>query len=500
MLTHYMIPVKKRLLLWKSEKKNMNKRLEEVLQKRKKKELSVAGATVVLLVIMVTIIAGIRLGFGTEMSLFFGAVLAILISLFLGETWKNIEKNVVQFLSGTLVVMLILISVGIMVGAWIIGGTVPALMYYGLKIVSPSLVLPTAFVLCAVMSIFTGTSFGSIATMGLALTGVAVGVGVPVPMVAGAVVAGAFVGDKMSPMSDSTNLCSALTGVGLYDHIGSMMYTSIPAAIISLIIYFVLGLQYAPSGSVGVSQDVQLMLTTIGDNFHITPVLLIPAILMLVVSALKIPAVLGLSGCAVFSIIFASVSQGVPFQTVVKVAYSGYVSETGVSLVDTILTRGGLKSMMGTVALIILACLMGGALHSTGALSVIMEKGLMKKIHSPKQLVLATMLYSYLILFMSGNQMLGAVMTAPAFKESYDKMGLHRKVLSRTLGDTSIVAAGLIPWGVSVAYTTGVLGCDASYIPYEVFCYIVPLFTILAAVTGWATWKADGTPVRSKNK
>ena len=192
-----------------------------------------------------------------------------------------------------LIPILILMDVGIMIGAWIIGGTVPSLMYYGLKLVAPALVLPLAFILCALMSIFTGTSFGSIATMGLALTGVAVGAGVPVPMVVGAVVAGAHVGDKMSPMSDSTNLASAVTGANLYAHIGSMMYTTIPAFVIALVLYIVLGLRYS-SDSANLD-EIHLMMRTLEETFDISLWALIPALLMLAVSILRIPAILGLT-------------------------------------------------------------------------------------------------------------------------------------------------------------------------------------------------------------
>lgn len=463
------------------------------------RKLGVPGAVLILAIVFTTIIAGIRAGIGTNMALFLGAFESMVACLVLRKKWDDVQNPIMEFLSGTLVVIIILIDVGVMVGAWIIGGTVPSLMYYGLKLITPGLVVPMAFLLCTVMSIFTGTSFGSIATMGIAVTGVALGIGVPMPLVAGAVVAGAHVGDKMSPMSDSTNLCSAVTGVDLYEHIGSMMHTTVPAALISLVIYFVLGMRY--TSSAGTDENVRLMLNTLDANFHISMLSLVPAVLMIVIAVKKIPAVLGLTGCAVFSIFYSMIMEHVSFIQVMQAALNGYVSDTGVELVDGILNRGGMTSMMGTVGMMILACMMGGALQATGALKVFMDRILMKMMKTPTSLVIVTIIYNYLILCVSGNQMLGAVMSGPAFNETYDKMNVHRKVLSRVMGDTAINGSALIPWSTATVYAMGVLGTgNADFIPYEFFCYIVPIFTVIAAVTGWATWHSDGTPFKVKRK
>ncbi len=468
--------------------------MDKTAEKKMKPErnLNVAGALFIIVLIFVTIIAGIRMSIGIEMSMLLGAIEAMIACVFLRRPWENVEKSILDFLSGTLVVMIILIDVGVMVGCWIIGGTVPALMYYGLKLIRPMIIVPMTFILCSVMSIFTGTSFGSIATMGLALTGVAAGIGVPIPLVAGAAVAGAHVGDKMSPMSDSTNLCSAVSKVGLYEHIGAMMHTTVPAAIISIVIYFVLGMKYTGEGS---EENVMLMLNTLSEHFNINVLCLVPAIMMLVIAIMKIPAVLGLTSCAIFSVFWAMIMQHAPFVDVMKAAYSGYVSETGVQLVDGILTRGGMSSMMGTVGMIIVACMMGGGLQATGALTVVMDDLMSKFMKTPRSLVIVTLVYNYLILAVSGNQMLGAVMSGATFSETYDKMNVHRKVLSRCMGDTTINGSALVPWSTATVYAMGVLGTgNAAFIPYEFFCYIVPIFTIIAALTGWATWHSDGTP------
>jgi NhaC family Na+:H+ antiporter len=479
----------------------MKKKEKDGQEKERKpeRELSLGGALLILLIVFVTIIACIRAGYGTNMALLLGALESMAASLILRKPWKGIQDQIVEFISGSIVVIIILIDVGVMVGAWIIGGTVPSLMYYGLKLITPNLVVPMAFILCSIMSIFTGTSFGSIATMGIAVTGVALGMGVPLPIVAGAVVAGAHVGDKMSPMSDSTNLCSGVTGVDLYEHIGSMMHTTVPAALISLVLYYIVGLRY--TGSSATNKNVTLMLTTLDKTFNISLLAIVPAILMIVIAVKKIPAVLGLTSCAVFSIFYAMLMQHCSLADVMKTCAEGYVSNTGVELVDGILNRGGITSMMGTVAMMVLACMMGGALQSTGSLKVIMDKWLMKKMKTHRSLVLITMLYNYLILLVSGNQMLGAIMSGPTFNETYDEMDVHRKVLSRAMGDTAINGSALIPWSTATVYAMGVLGTkSASFIPFEFFCYIVPIFTIISAFTGWAMWHSDGTPFNRKKK
>lgn len=212
--------------------------------KSEKRIPSVAESIIGLLLVSAAVLIGLKLGIGSQMALFLGAIVAILVALFFRVPWSEIQATFYKTMSDSLIPIVILMIVGVTVGAWIIGGTVPSLMYFGLKLVSPKIILPLTFVLCAFMAVFTGTSFGSVATMGLALTGVAMGMGMPVPMVVGAVVSGAWFGDKLSPMSDSTNLASAMTGVNLYTHIGSMMWTTIPATIITIVIYTVIGLGY----------------------------------------------------------------------------------------------------------------------------------------------------------------------------------------------------------------------------------------------------------------
>jgi NhaC family Na+:H+ antiporter len=386
--------------------------------------------------------------------------------------------------------------VGMTIGVWLVGGTIPSLIYYGLQICNPSNMLPLTFILCAIASTFTGTSFGTMATMGLALVGVGIGLGMPPHVVAGTAVAGAYFGDKMSPLSDTTNMAPAMSGSTLYEHIYSMMYTTVPATIICIVIYAVIGNQYAG----GVMDDSNIVVLSDGltGQFSITPYALIPAILVLVVAALRIPAILGLGACFMISVIFAMLLQGADFISIMKAAFSGYRSETGVAMVDTLLTRGGLRTVQDTVSLIILACMMGGALSQSGVLRVFAEQGVLKFAKTPFKLVVGTMVYCYSILLLSGNQVLGIILGGPTFKEAYKEMKVHPKVLSRTLEDTNTIAAPLVPWSTAAIFACSVMGVTAAYIPYALLGFTVPFFTLLLAYTGFGMWHTDGTPMWGK--
>lgn len=471
--------------------------MEEKMISRQKTP-SLLGACITLLGVCISILIGLRLGIGAPMSLFLGTVVAIAAALFYRVPWETIQKRFMKVIGDSLIPILILMCVGIMVGAWLIGGTVPSLMYYGLKLCNPKVILPLTFVLCIIMSVFSGTSFGSIATMGLALTGVGMSMGIPAYVVAGAVVSGAYFGDKMSPMSDSTNIASAMTGATLFEHIGAMMYTTIPASLICLGLYTGLGFHYA--GAVSDMSNVQIMLETLDATFNISFIAILPAILMLIVSAKKVPAILGLGGCALFSVIFAMFMQPITFQQVMAAAFSGYHSDTGVAMVDAILSRGGLTSMTNTVFIIILAAVMGGTLMASGVMDVFVENLLKKMIKGTRSLIISTMVYSYLILFMSGNQQLGVIMGGITFRDIYEKMNIHPKVLSRTLADTSDIFAPLVPWSSACLYIIGVLGVSTAYIPFAFLGFVVPCFTLLYGCTGFAMWKTDGTPLRKKRE
>ena len=458
-------------------------------KERTPRQPKVWEALLALIFVIAVVVAAIRTKVGIQMGLAMGGCTAIVFALLMGNKWSDIQNTVKRVVGDSATTLLILLSVGMMVGIWIIGGTVPTLLYYGLKICSPNIIVPLAFVLCAITSLFTGTSFGSIATMGLALFGVGTSMGISAPLMAGAVCSGAFFGDKMSPLSDTTNVAADMSGTPLYDHIGSMMYTTVPATVICLFLYTVLGIRNA-SANADLS-NIELILDTLGANFNISVIALVPAVLVLLTSALKVPAVPAMLGCTAISGVFACLLQKISLSAMLGAAMNGFSSDTGVAMVDKILSRGGMTSMYSTVAIIILSATMGAVLEKSGVIDSLVNNVLLKAVHKPCGLILSTMVYCYSLLLISGHQVMPIILGGRTFRPAYDRMGIQSKVLSRTLEDTCTIGAPMVPWGTSCAYMFSVLGIGIAYIPYAFLCYIVPLFAILYACTGWFVWHKE---------
>lgn len=458
-------------------------------KERTPRQPKVWEALLALIFVIAVVVAAIRTKVGIQMGLAMGGCTAIVFALLMGNKWSDIQDTVKRVVGDSATTLLILLSVGMMVGIWIIGGTVPTLLYYGLKICSPNIIVPLAFVLCAITSLFTVTSFGSIATMGLALFGVGTSMGISAPLMAGAVCSGAFFGDKMSPLSDTTNVAADMSGTPLYDHIGSMMYTTVPATVICLVLYTVLGIRNA-SANADLS-NIELILDTLGANFNISVIALVPAVLVLLTSALKVPAVPAMLGCTAVSGVFACLLQKISLSAMLGAAMNGFSSDTGVAMVDKILSRGGMTSMYSTVAIIILSATMGAVLEKSGVIDSLVNNVLLKAVHKPCGLILSTMVYCYSLLLISGHQVMPIILGGRTFRPAYDRMGIQSKVLSRTLEDTCTIGAPMVPWGTSCAYMFSVLGIGIAYIPYAFLCYIVPLFAILYACTGWFVWHKE---------
>ena len=330
--------------------------------KREKKKPTTAFALGSFLLIIAVLVVLINLGVNTTVSIFIGAVVAVGIALALGISWEEIENTIKQVIADSTPTFLIVIMVGMLVGIWMAGGTVPALMYYGMKLISPSILVPLAFILSSITSIFTGTSFGSVATMGLAMVGIAMTTDLSIPLVVGAVVSGAWLGDKMSPLSDTTNMASGVSKVPLYDHIGSMMYTTLPAAVVAIVLFAIAGF-VSGGGSMDASQS-QLIMTTLENNFNMSLLLIVPAILVLLVSVFKMPAILGMGLTVIVSAGFAMLFQGVGFVELMNYAFNGFSIETGVSIVDPMLNRGGVTSMMELLGIFMVASVMGAVITS----------------------------------------------------------------------------------------------------------------------------------------
>lgn len=462
---------------------------------KERKQPSTTFALVSFLAIILVLIVMINMGVNTTLSVFAGVIIAVIATKLLNIPWSEVEQNIIKTAADCMPTFLIVIMVGMLVGIWMAGGTVPSLMYYGMQLISPKILVPLAFVLCGLTSEFTGTSFGSVATMGLAMVGIASTTSIPVPLVIGAVVSGAWFGDKMSPLSDTTNLASGVSKVPLYTHIHSMMYTTIPAAIVALILFTIAGLHYS-GGAMDTAQQ-QLILTTLSKHFNLSIILIVPAILVILISVFKIPSLLGMGIAVVVSAIFAMVFQGVNFVDLMNYAFNGFSIETGVSIVDPMLNRGGVLSMSELLVTFMVASVMGAVITSTGILNVLAENVLLKFIKNRVVLVVITLIYCYVVNFLTaGGQTVSIIVTEQTFESTYDDMNIHRKVLSRTLEDAGTLSAPIVPWGVATIYVMGVFGCTTAYIPYAWFIFIVPIFSIICAVTGIGMWDKEEKPLR----
>jgi len=444
-------------------------------------------ALLALAVSFAIVVIGIRLRAGMSAPLVAGAFVAGLFGKYLGYTWRELQEGMFDGIRGSLPAVVILMLVGMMVGVWILGGAVPTMVYYGLKLLTPGMFLAAACLLCCVVSTATGTSFGTIGTVGLALMGIGEGLGIPLHMVAGAIVAGAYFGDKMSPLSDTTNVAPAMAGAELFEHIGSMMYTTIPALVLSLTMYGFIGMRFG-AGEVR-REAVETILTTLTKTFNIGPLALVPPALVIVMSAKRLPAIPALSTGVAFSGAWAMLTQGADLTSVVRSMMDGYLSKTGVAGVDRLLTRGGLNAMMGTVALILAATAMGGILERTGVLSTVID-AVLRKIRSTGSLILSVVVSCYLVALVSGNQMLAIILPGRAFKEAFAERGIHPRVLSRTLEDAGTLGAPLIPWSTAGLYVYGMLKVSAAaYAPYAFLNWIVPIFALVYGYTGFAIWR-----------
>ena len=451
--------------------------------------------------VLLLLVALLIVGFGLkrikiQALLFITMFLISIISLCLGYKWADIQKAMMDGLMRGAVAMTIMFLIGMIIGSWIQCGTVPALIYYGLNILSPKIFLPAAFLICCVTSLATGTSWGSAGTVGLALMGIGMSMSIPAPIIAGAVVSGAFFGDKLSPLSDTTNLASATAEVDIYAHITAMLYTSVPA--MAIVLYAIIGLQYT-GGSFDPAQitDVTGALSSI---FNINILVILPAVVLLALSVMKVPAIPSMSIGVVLGIIVAVVFQGVPLTSVIGTLYSGFKIESGVAAIDTLLNRGGMTGMTSSIFLMIIALMLGGILSDLGYMQVIVET-LLGKIKSVGTLIFATIFSGAACQATTCNTMVSIILTGTAFKGAYDEKEVDRTMLSRCLEEGSTLTAALIPWNTAGAYMATTLGvATVAYLPYTFFNLANILISIVLSYMGIFVFRKGQTSMKAAKK
>lgn len=435
--------------------------------------------------------------------MFIGVCAAAIMALCIGFKWEDLEKMMMDGIYKALQSIMILAVVGILVGVWIDAGVVPSMIYYGLKILSPKIFLVAVVLICSITSLATGTSWGTMASMGVAFLGISYGMGLNPAITVGAVLSGAYFGDKMSPLSDTTNLAPAMAGTDVMSHVKFMILPTGITYAICLVVFLIFGFT-GVSGSADMSQAAALG-DAIAGIFTVSPILILPPVIVIVAIALKVPALPGI-GLGIFS----GGLLGLLFQkgqctmgSLMAASYGGYslAESTGMEAVDNLLERGGIDSMLFSISLTIIAMMFGGIMEGTGMMGVVVDQ-IKKLAKSPASLVAvteATCLFSNITM---PEQYISIIIPGRMYADEYAKMGLHPACCSNALESSGTVTSALVPWNTCGAYITSTLGLTAwgpgGYGPFAIFNWLMPIINIVMAYMGYTV--ADMNNVRLARK
>ena len=388
----------------------------------------------------------------------------------------------------------LLMAIGVMIGTWLQSGTIATIIVGGLRLIDPTWLLPLTLLFCAVLSLVTGTSYGSVGSAGVAMMAIGNAMGIHPGMVAGAVICGSMFGDKISPLSDTTNLAPAVAGAKLGDHVRSMLWTTLPPFLISLILFTILGIRQT-SGDYSAG-DLNLYIEALNGEFQLGFVTLIPAVLIIVLLLLKVEAIVALGISAVAAGAVSVFWQGASLQSVIQIAYNGYTTGIENGILQTILNRGGMSSMLQYVAIICFAVGMGGMLEKLGVLENILEM-IMSHIRSDGTLILATLLVGYVVSLISCSQPMAHVLTGRLMAPLFRERKIAPEILSRCLEDAGTLAGPMIPWHGYCVYMSGTLGVAwAAFFPYLFLLYLTPFFSVFYGFTGISIKHVSGQPAK----
>ncbi|WP_342534410.1 Na+/H+ antiporter NhaC [Lysinibacillus sp. FSL K6-0057] len=408
-------------------------------------------------------------------------VIAILLAygLLKKVPFRDLEGGMIAGASAGLGAVFIFFFIGILISSWIMGGTIPTLIYYGFLTVSPNFFFAIVFLICSIVGISIGSSLTTVATVGVAFMGIAGAMDISLTITAGAIVSGAFFGDKMSPLSDTTNLASGTVGVDLFEHIKNMGWTTIPAFIISIVLYAIISPTGAATSFETVEQFKEGLLSTGLIHWYT----LLPIVVLIIMTFYKAPAVITLAVVSIIGVGLGTLLDPLPASDVFKILFDGYVSQTGNEEVDALLTRGGMNSMLFTIALVLLALTMGGLLFTLGIIQSILAK-VESLFKSAGSVITGAAITGIGVNTLIGEQYLSILLTGEAFKAQFAKVGLAPKNLSRVMEDAGTVVNPLVPWSVCGIFITSILGISTlDYLPFTFFCLLGPILTILF---GWS--------------
>ncbi|WJY26101.1 Na+/H+ antiporter NhaC [Sporosarcina trichiuri] len=421
---------------------------------------------------------------GMLLPLVIGVLAAAVVAAVAGFRWADVQEMMVRGVGRALPAVFILLLIGLIVGSWMASGVIPTIIHYGLSLIHPSVFVPIVALVTGIVSITLGSSFTSIATVGLAFMAIGEGLGFPAGLVGGAVISGAFFGDKLSPLSDTTNIAPAMAETDLFSHIRHMLWDTLPAFGLSIVLYAVVGRMFAGAGTSDAA-SIGAIQTGLTEQFTIHPLLLLLPVLTVVLMIKKVPAIPALAGVGLLGAVIAVIVQGMPVGAVIQAMTSGFTAETGVPAVDSLLNRGGMTSMLNTVALLIIATALGGILEESGSFGVLTRK-MMSRVQSAGSLIAATILSTFVVAFASGAQFLAIVLPSRTFVPKYKEMGIDTVNLSRCVESAGTVGINLVPWSVPAVFAAGMFGISpGQFIPYAFFAFLVPLINLIFGFTGF---------------
>jgi NhaC family Na+:H+ antiporter len=435
-------------------------------------------------VIVMTIAGGLfTFGISLHALMFLCLLWAGLHAYSLGYNYLQIRDLMTSALSRAMSAIYIFILIGMVISSFMHSGTIATLMYYGLSLLSPGLFLAVGLLLCALMSVATGTSWGTVGTLGVVFIGIGSAMNIPLPLVAGMIVCGATFGDKMSPISDTTNLAAMSAGTDLYRHIYSMLFTTVPAFILTFLIFLFIGLRYAEQNLA--LDAVTPIQSALASNYSLMPlVTLLPLILLATLSIRKVPAEVTMSCSIVLAVLIAIIYQGGNPVSVLNALWDNKPESTGIPNLDALLGRGGISSMSWTLLLALMAIALGGILHGAGFLTALLA-GIIAKVKRTVTLIATTILAGFLGNVAMGEAYISIILSCQLFKPKYEQQQLDSAILSRSVEEGSTMTTGLIPWTTAGAFYTATLGVDVlDYLPYAFFNYLNAMVAVSMAAFG----------------
>ena len=429
-----------------------------------------------------------QLNLPIQLALYIGWFIIFALGIHLGHKYKALEQAALGGISNGLGAVLILLAVGALVGTWISGGIVPTIIYYGLKAIHPSVFLLATMVICSLTALATGTSWGAAGTAGIAMMGIGQGLGVPAPITAGAVLSGCYFGDKMSPLSDSVILASSMSNVEVVEHIKGMLPIAAISYVITGIMFTAFGFHYA--GNVDMSQ-VQSVIHAMEQQFYITPYSFIPVVIVLGLLTMRMPSFPVISFGSLLGIVWAVMIQDVDFLVAFNTAWAPFTIDSGITFIDSILNRGGMSSMLGSVAVIVFGLGFGGLLDKVGVLETI-AKLFERRVNNPGSLATSTIGTAFMGNVFGSAMYVSLILTPKICAKNYDRLGYQRKNLSRNAEFGGTLTSGMVPWSDNGIYMASILGvATLSYAPFMWLSFVCIAVTIFSSYMGWFVDKVD---------